>query len=105
MLFYLFLAGTFLHTYFLVRFVRVVSEKKALSDKDIEALGQLILSGAGGMAEQWRMLVFLLTRGYLALDDPDIVRAGNRAWGSFWFALLLLVIWGGLATWGDTAPH
>lgn len=93
-LFWLFVGSMILHGYMLARFVMRLNNAKLLSPDEMEGLNQLIISGSGGVGQQWRALIYIVERKYSNLEDNSLVKSGDYARISFFFAFVLMVGWG-----------
>jgi hypothetical protein len=93
-LFWLFIGMGALSWYFFMRFLAEVRKTGVLSDKELEALSSLLISGSGGAKSQWSALAFILERGYAEINDTRTIEAGDRARTSWFLTFGLLVCTG-----------
>lgn len=92
----LFVGALGVHGFLFARFVAQVEKTESLSSNQLEEMRQLLFSGSGGAAGQFRALKYLLGRQYSNLDQTTC-RAGDYALASFYLTLVMLIVWGASA--------
>jgi uncharacterized membrane protein YqgA involved in biofilm formation len=92
-MFVLFVVSAGISGVWLYQLIQVLARSGRVSEDMLEGLNQLLLSGSGGMGLQWQALSWLVARKYLALNDENISRAGNRALAGSFSTVAFLLLW------------
>lgn len=93
-LFALFLGSWLLSIFFFYRFYKVVGSSGLLSEKELEALSLLLLSGDGRAKDEKSALQYLLSRKYATLNNAEVTQAGDVARDSWYVTFALMVLCG-----------
>ena len=95
-LFWMFVGMGAISWFFIMRFLTEARKTGALSNRELEALSSLLISGSGGAKNELRALTFILNRGYAGFNHAPAIKAGDRARIS-WFITFGLMISTGLS--------